>query len=157
MIQFDDKNFKPDLERRYQELKEKLTAFEGRYFHLNTLENLIHHFDEIKIEEDRVWTYLSLCKFLEANNNHLDDMTREKASELFNSHLLKVIEFYREHHSFALLIDTRYLVPFYLILFVILYFTTLFLISLIPVLLFLFHYLYNFNKYRLKWLYGLFF
>lgn len=91
-----------------------------------------------------------MCKFLNANNDHLYDITSKNGSELFNAHRWKVADFFRQHHKFALLIDKFYLISFYLLLFVILHVTTSFLISLIPVALFLVHYLYNFTKYRQK-------
>jgi hypothetical protein len=152
-----DRNLKQDLESRYYELRQKVTGPESKYFHLHTLENLIYHFDDIKTEADKVWAYMSLSKYFEACQEYIEHIDKKKGAELFHNHLFNVAMFYREKLSFALLIDTFYLVSIYFALFLVLYFTTFFWLSLIPVVLFLIHYLYNFRKYQQRRLYGLFF
>jgi len=152
-----DNNLKHDLDSKYDDLRKRLTGLESRYFHLNTVDNFIFHFNAIEPEEDRVWAYTKLCKFFEVCNNYIDNIDRKRGAELFRTYLSKVAMLYREKLGFALLIDKFYLITFYFIIFLILYFTTSVWISLISVLLFLIHYFHNFSKYRQKKLYDLFF
>jgi len=151
-----DNDLKKELKSKYDDLRKRLTSPESRFFHLNTLDNFIFHFDEIKPEEDRVWVYKNLWMFFEACDEYIDNIDRKKGSQLFSTYLFKVAMLYRKKLHFALLIDKTYLIPFYLTFFIILYFTTSFWISLVPILIFFVHYFYNFSKYRQKRLYGMF-
>ena len=46
-----------------QELSSSILAKQRKYFHLNTIDNLIFHFADIKTEIDKKWVYESLIEY----------------------------------------------------------------------------------------------
>jgi hypothetical protein len=130
-------NLKIELEHARHNLIEDSADDIKRYFHWQTIDNLIYHFDHITIEDDKRSVHASIMSFISECILVRDIIDRKLSVRLWNKHLDKVTDYYSSNLGFHLVANQLVSFAFYLLLFLAgTYFFNLF-IGLVPVAVFL--------------------
>lgn len=143
----------PNLENDYKmnlinkrEAIMKNSCFDNhKYFHLQTVHNLIFHLDKVKFEEDKLWIYATLNNYLTECSNYINILDRKKSNELFNEYLDKITDYYSKHLGFRMIISRIISIGFYSLLSIIFFFVFSIWIAFIPILIYMFQ-AYTLNK-----------
>jgi hypothetical protein len=112
---------KRELESTLSSLSEDIGPRERRYFHLNSVANLVYHFLEIREETDRIWVFDSLSQYLRDCREMLPGIDRDASKRLYDQSLEKLVEFYHLQLGFRLLMNRSVVYTFYAILLVLCY------------------------------------
>lgn len=127
-----------------------------RYFHPNTVNNLIFHFNEINIEADKEWILKNLREYFSECEHLCNNLSRSSGHELYMKYLYKITDYYHNNLKFVQS-DRALFVLFYLGLFIALYFIFGFLISIIAIAIFIFRFVVLFKKYKQKRVFSLYY
>ena len=147
---------KGHLQILLNELNSSVGKEEKRYFHINTLENLIFHFEEIKTENDKTWVYENLVEYFKKCSEITASIDRNTSKGLFYEHIDKITDYYHSNLGFVMLVNRSivYLI-YFLILLVCYTFFNLYVVSLVASF-FIYQIIRVFKKYKAKQVYGLF-
>jgi len=156
MIEEDDEFKKKHLQTLLLELRNKVTSNETKYFHVNTIENLIVHFQQIKTENDKNWVYQSLVEYFEQCSKSLPSIDRQTSKDLFDTYIDKVTDYYHNNVGFTMLINRSVVYGVYILAILICYifFSWYVLVGVICVIIF--QTIRTYKKFKAKKVYGLF-
>ena len=73
-----------------------------KYFHLHTVQNFIHHFEEISNKNDKIWILRNLNDYIENCEIYINSIDRNISKDLYMKYLDKVGDYYRENLNFTL-------------------------------------------------------
>lgn len=150
------KNRKQNLETLLNQLTSLIGPNVKRYFHINTIENLIFHFDEIKTENDKIWIYQSLVDYFTMCSEYAPYIDRDKSKSLFYEHLDKITDYYHNNLGFSVLINRTVVYLFYIVILLLSYSYLNLYVAIAITLLLVLQTVRTFNKYRIRRVYGLF-
>jgi hypothetical protein len=157
MIMEKDTEFKQKyLENLLNDLRNKVTTNEIKYFHVNTIENLITHFQFIKTENDKIWVYESLVDYFEHCSHFYHSIDRETSQNIFDTYIDKITNYYHSNLGFVLLINRAVVYGVYLVAVLIcsIYFKWYILVTVISLILY--QIIRTYNKFKSKQVYSLF-
>jgi len=147
---------KEHLRTLLYELKNASSTSEGRYFHTNTIENLITHFEEVKTENDKNWVYESLVEYFKKCSEFTPSIDRQTSKDLFYEHIDKITDYYHNNLGFTMLINRSVVYFIYCLIILLCYiFFNLYVVAVI-VFLILIQITRTFKKFKEKQVYGLF-
>jgi hypothetical protein len=98
-------------ERKQELLYLKESVFENqsvwnrKYLHFKTVSNFIHHFDNIKNENDKRWIFKSLNDYLINCDDLKEEINRTESNTLFESFLAKPGDYYRHELHFKMVMN----------------------------------------------------
>lgn len=127
-----------------------------KYFHPNTINNLILHFDEIKTEADKDWIFRDLREYFSECQQVCDVFNRDSGRELYMKYLSKITDYYHYHLKFVQS-DRTLFVLFYLGLFLLLYFIADLRFASIAIVFFVFRFVVLYKKYKQKRIFSLYY
>jgi hypothetical protein len=127
-----------------------------KYFHPNTINNLILHFNEIKIEADKEWVFNNLREYFSECYKICDNFDRRNGRELYMKYLSKITDYYYENLKFTQS-DRTLFVVFYLSLFLALYLILDYRFALPVIAIFIFRFIVLYKKYKQKRVYSLYY
>ncbi len=119
-IEFDER--KEHLQALISELQAAVIVSERKYYHLNTLENLIFHFEGIKAEKDKNWVYETLDEYFKECFSNTLNMDREISKRLFFEYLDKITDFYHSNLGFVVLMNRGVVYFAYLVILALCYY-----------------------------------
>src|SRR6266436_6151964 len=96
---------KGHLQVMVNELNASIGYREKKYFHLNTIENLIFHFEEIKTENDKNWIYETLEEYLKKCLALIPSIDRNISKDLFYDNINKLTTYYHDNLCFIILMN----------------------------------------------------
>jgi hypothetical protein len=137
-------------------LNSSIVDSEKRYFHINSVENLIFHFEDIKSENDKEWVYAGLLEYLKECAENSTSIDRTASKYLFYEYIDKIADYYQNHLGFVTFLNRAVIYLFYFLVLAVCYFLFHYYI-LIGVAAFIFFQIARtFIKYKGKQVYGLF-
>ena len=129
-----------------------------KYFHFNTLDNFICHFDSISNTDDRQWIYQALHNYLENATGLTSEIDVHSSTAIYEEYLSKIAMYYDNHLGFTMYTYLWVVIPIYFItLLIIGYFLNFYLVLLLLGALFICHMTYLYGKHKQKKLFGAFY
>ncbi len=153
------KNFdqrKGHLQSLMNELNNSIGINEKKYFHLQTIENLIFHFERVKTENDKNWIYETIVVYFKRCSEIMTSIDRNTSKDLFYEHVDKVTDYYHNNLGFVLLINRTIVYLIYFLILLLCYIFLNFYVVIIVASLLMFQTFRVFKKYKEKMVYGLF-
>ena len=147
---------KGQLLAMFNKLNASIGSREKKYFHLNTIENLIFHFTEIKTENDKNWVYETLQEYLKKCFDLLPSIDRSSSKNLFYSDINKLTNYYHDNLGFKILINRSIVYFVYFIVLVACYIFFNIYVVIAVASLFVIQIFTIFKKYKERKVYGLF-
>ena len=147
---------KKHLQTLLGELRNKSTSNEAKYFHVNTIENLIVHFQQIKTENDKNWVYESLVEYFEECSGFLPSIDRETSKDLFDTYIDKITDYYHSNLGFTMLINRAVVYGVYILAILICYIFFSWYVLVGVVVFIIFQTIRTYQKFKAKQVYGLF-
>lgn len=137
------------------ELSNSITATDRRYFHLQTIENLIFHFDEIKTENDKNWVYNGLVIYFNKCAELAPSIDRETSMNMYYDYIDNITDYYYKNLGFSLLTNRSivYLIYFIVLLLCLIFFN--YYVVLLAASFFVFRIIVLFKKYKDRKVYSL--
>ena len=146
------------LQQRRLTLESLLSKETRNYFHFNTLDNFIYHFERISNSDDRQWVYHTLNNFFDEASGLIDQIDVDSSNTIYEEYLSKIASYYDSYLGFTMHTYLWVVVPMYLIALLILgYFLNFYLVLLLLSALFIYHMTYLYNKHKQKKLFGTFY
>jgi hypothetical protein len=152
--QFDSR--RGHLQVMLNELNGSIGHREKKYFHVNTIENLIFHFQDIKTENDKNWVYETLQEYLKKCFELMASIDRNISRNLFKNYIDKLTNYYRNNLGFIVLLNRSIVYLVYLTILSTCYFVFNIYVVVTIAFLFIIQTLRVFKKYREKKVYSLF-
>jgi hypothetical protein len=114
-------NKKVHLEVLLNELSNSITSTDRPYFHLQTIENLIFHFDEIKTENDKNWVYHGLVSYFTKCAEIVPSIDRETSTHIYDEYIDNITDYYHKHLGFSMLTNRSIVYVIYFIVLILCY------------------------------------
>jgi hypothetical protein len=107
---------------------ENLVQKEKRmYFHLNSLNNFIYHFNEITNFEDREWVFKRIINYIDEALRLTHLINLDSSKTIYKTYLEKIAKYYENYLGFTMHVYLWIITIMYLIVFAIIaYFTTVY-------------------------------
>lgn len=147
---------KEQLQVLFNELNSAIGLREKKYFHYNTIENLIFHFDEVKGENDQNWVYATLEEYLRKCFGLLPSIDRETSKGLFYEYVTKLTTYYQDNLGFTMLLNRSLVYLVYFVILGICYTFFNWYVLIVVASFFIFQIVRVFMKYRAKRVYGIY-
>jgi hypothetical protein len=144
------------LQAMVNELNFSIGPREKKYFHINTIENLIFHFEEIKTESDKNWIYETFQEYLRKCKEIVPSIDRNISKNLFYDNIEKLTNYYRNNLGFVVLINRSIVYFVYFVVLLVCYLFFNFYVVVIVASFFVFQTIRVFKKYNEKKVYSLF-
>ncbi len=152
----DDEFKKKHLQTLLWDLRSKSTSSETKYFHVNTIENLIAHFQQIKTENDKNWVYESLVEYFEQCSEYLPSIDRQISKDLFYTYIDKLTDYYQSNLGFTMLINRAVVYGVYILAILICYIFFSWYVLVGVICFIIFQTIRTYKKFKAKQVYGLF-
>lgn len=149
-------NRKEFLQNLFVEVINVVELNKRKYFHVNTVENLIFHFDKIRTENDKNWVYENLLSYLTVCLKIGSSINKQIGEEMFYENIDKLTDYYYNNIGFSLLLNRELVYGIYILILIVCYFVFNFYIVIGLAILFSFITIRTFRKYKEKKVYGLF-
>ena len=146
-----------DLNSKLRNLMDGSMSANHRYFHLQTLYNLIYHLDGVKTLSDKRWIYETLCSYFMAAEKFLPEIDRKSSKDLYFTYLDKIADYYDSNLDFSLMINWIFFIAIFTVLSVAAYFVIGIWISLAVVAFFIIRAFARYNKWKQNKVYCLFY
>jgi len=148
-------NKKVHLQTLLDELSNSITATDRRYFHLQTIENLIFHFDEIKTENDKNWVYNGLVIYFNKCAELVPSIDRETSRNMYYDYIDNITDYYYKNLGFSLLTNRSIVYLIYFIVLVLCFIFFNYYVVLFAASFFVFRIIVLFKKYKDRKVYSL--
>ncbi len=149
-------NRKEFLQNLFVEVINVVELNKRKYFHINTVENLIFHFDKIRTENDKNWVYENLLSYLTVCLKIGSSINKQIGEEMFYENIDKLTDYYYSNIGFSLLLNRELVYGIYILILIVCYFVFNFYIVIGLAILFSLITIRTFRKYKGKKVYGLF-
>lgn len=153
---------KIELKKLLAELNDSVLLSKRKYFHPNTIENFIFHFDEIKTETDKNWvyetltSYFKICLDLIHSSEPFDSIDSKTSKILWYDYIDKLTDYYEKNLGFDVLINRAFVYFVYLIVLTLCSVFFNFYVVLLVASFFIFQIYKAYKKYSKKQVYGLY-
>ena len=87
------------------ELSNSVGYNDKKYFHIQTIENIIYHFENIKSENDKDWVYKILVTYFEKCSKIKTSIDRNISKNIFDEYIDKITDYYYSNLGFVMLIN----------------------------------------------------
>jgi hypothetical protein len=155
-MQLQDDSQIMNLRTLYSDLSNAVLQNNKRYFHLNTIGNLIYHFEEIENQRDRTWVYESLVEYFKKCADLVPSIDRKTSQFIFHEYLSRIAEFYDDKLGFVLLINRWVFYLVYAVVILVFYIFFKFYFAVFIAIIFVIQIFRVFKKYRERRCYSLF-
>ncbi len=147
---------KKHLQSLLSELRNNVALNETKYFHVNTIENLIAHFQQVKTENDKNWVYESLVEYFKKCSEFLPSIDRQTSKDLFDEYIDKITDYYHSNLGFVMLINRTVVYCVYILAISICYIFFSWYVVGIVIFFIIFKIISTYKKVKDKQVYGLF-
>ena len=152
---FDER--KAHLQILFTELNNLVGYMNNRkYYNLNTVGNLIFHFNEIKNETDKNWVYETLVGYMKRCSEHVPSINSKISNQLWNDYIDKIAVYYVDNLNFTQLLNRTFVYVIYLIVLCICYIFLNLYVVFIVAFLFIMQIIRIYDKYRKRRVFGIF-
>ncbi len=147
---------KKHLEILLWELRNKVTSNEAKYVHINTIENIIAHFQRINTTTDKNWVYESLVEYFKQCSEFSPSIDRQTSKALFDTYIDKVTDYYHNNLGFVMLVNRAVVYCIYALIILICYIFFKWYVVVGVISFFIFQIIRTYKKFKSKEVYGLF-
>jgi hypothetical protein len=140
-----------------RQMNESTSANGRKYFHFQTIQNIIIHYDEIKTQNDKEWVYNSLLQYFAACKELGPAIDRNTSKMLFYEYVDNLADYYGKNLGFSLMLNRTVIYFFYFLCLLLTYIFVNVYVMLVLASLFIYHIGTQYLKYKRRRVYSIFF